>query len=227
MKTIGVLGGMGPAATLDFLARLQAATGATRDQDHVHVLVDLNPQVLDRNAALRGEGPSPEGGLVAMAQGLERQGADALVMVCNSAHAWAGAVQESVGVPLIHLIAETADEVAALGVKRAGVLAASAALDAGLYQQALAQRGIEPLTFEGPDLAAFMTQLYRIKGGATGETERAEMRRLAGVLVTRGAEAVVSGCTEVPLVLGARDVAVPLVDSTEVLVRRTLAFARG
>ena len=227
MKTIGVLGGMGPAATLDFLTRLQAATGAKRDQDHVHVLVDLNPQVLDRNAALRGEGPSPEGDLVAMAQGLERQGADALVMVCNSAHAWAGAVQGAVGVPLIDLIAETADETAALGVKRAGVLAASAALQAGLYQTALAIRGVEPLVLSNEDLAAFMTLLYRIKGGATGEPERAEMRRLADLLVAGGAQAVVSGCTEVPLVLSAADLSTPFIDSTDVLVRRTLAFARG
>ncbi|CAN5145923.1 amino acid racemase [soil metagenome] len=226
MKTIGVLGGMGPAATLDFLSRLQAATGAKRDQDHVHVLVDLNPQVLDRNAALRGEGPSPEGDLVAMAQGLERQGAAALVMVCNSAHAWAKPVQSAVSVPLIDLIAETADAVAALGVKRAGVLAASAALDAGLYQVALAERGIEPLTLSGDDLAAFMTLLYRIKAGATGEAERAEMLNLAAVLIAAGAEAVVSGCTEVPLVLSAADLSVPLVNSTQVLVERTLAFAR-
>ncbi len=58
-KTIGVIGGMGPAATVDFFAKLLAATAAERDQDHLRILIDNNPRVPDRNAAIAGRGPSP------------------------------------------------------------------------------------------------------------------------------------------------------------------------
>jgi aspartate racemase len=229
MRTVGVLGGMGPAATLDFMAKLQAATGAQRDQDHVPLLVDLNPQVPDRNAALRGEGPSPEPVLVAMARRLEAAGADGLVIVCNSAHAWAGAIQAAVSIPLLHLVEKSADAVRrdAPGADRVGLLAASAALDAQLYQEALAARGVEPLTLEGEDRARFMALLYRIKAGAAGPDERAEMAALAQVLIGRGAQAILSGCTEAPIVLAPGDVPVPLIDSTAVLVAETLRFARA
>ncbi|HRD29440.1 MAG TPA: aspartate/glutamate racemase family protein, partial [Caulobacter sp.] len=89
MKTLGVLGGMGPAATLDFLAKLQAATPAARDQDHIRVLVDINPQVPDRN----GEDDTPGPVLAAMAAGLRDAGADVLAIACNTAHAYADAVR--------------------------------------------------------------------------------------------------------------------------------------
>ena len=220
---------MGPAATLDFLTKLQAATPAASDQDHVPLLIDLNPQVENRNDALAGTGPSPEATLVVMAEGLERGGAEALVIVCNSAHAWADAIRAATSIPLIDLVQETADAVLrdAPGAKRVGLLAAAAALDAELYQKALAARGIEPLVLEGPDRARFMALLYRLKGGQTGASERAEMRALAQLLTDRGATAIVSACTEVPLVLTAADLPVPLIDSTEVLVAETIAFARG
>jgi aspartate racemase len=229
VKTVGVLGGMGPAATLDFMAKLLAATHAKSDQDHVHLLVDLNPQVENRNEALAGIGPSPEASLVAMAQGLERGGAQALVIVCNSAHAWADPIRAATSIPLIDLIEKTGDAVLrdAPEAKRVGLLAASAALDAQLYQKALIARGVEPVVLEGADRDRFMKLLYKLKAGETGPAERTEMRALAQLLMDRGATAVVSACTEVPLVLAQADLPFPLIDSTNVLVAETLAFAKG
>ena len=79
-KTVGVLGGMGPAATLDFFQRVLASSGATRDSEHVRLIIDCNPFVPDRNAAVAGTGPSSGPALADMAQGLERAGAELLVM---------------------------------------------------------------------------------------------------------------------------------------------------
>ncbi len=221
------MGGMGPAATVDFLDRVCRATPAARDQDHLRLLVDSDPSIPDRNAALTGRGPSPGPALVAMALGLERAGADGLAIVCNSAHAWAAEVRAAVAVPLIDMVAETAAEVAATGVRRTGLLAADACLGAGLYQAALATHGVEALTLAPDAQARFMALLYRIKAGEVGEPVRSGMRALADALVAGGAETVVSACTEVPLVLGVEDVSRPLVDSTAVLVARAIAFGRG
>ena len=228
-RVIGVLGGMGPAATLDFLAKLQRATPAASDQDHLRVLVDLNPHVPDRNAAIAGTGPSPAPVLAAMAAGLERAGADGLVMVCNSAHAYAGEVRAALThAPLISLIDETAAAVRRdhPAVRRVGLLAAAACLDARLYQDVFAADGVDVTVPEGPQRDAFMALLYRIKGGDVGEEVRARMLAIVHALVAQGAELIVSGCTEVPLVLGAEDLDAPLVDSIDVLVAAALTFAR-
>ena len=228
-RIIGVIGGMGPAATLDFLAKLQRATPAASDQDHLRVLIDLNPKVPDRNAALAGTGPSPAPVLAQMAAGLEQAGADGLVMVCNSAHAFATEIRAALGrATLLSLIDET---VAAVrrdhpGLRRVGLLAAGACLDARMYQDAFAAEAVVVIAPEGELRARFMALLYRIKAGDVGVESRAEMRALAEALIARGAELIVSGCTEVPLVLDAAALAAPLVDSTDVLVAATLAFAR-
>ena len=227
--TVGVLGGMGPAATADFLSRLATETPADRDQDHLRVLVDSNPAVPCRNRAMTGEGPSPGPVLAEMARGLERAGAQMLVMPCNAAHAWAGAVRAATGLPFIDMIEATAEAALAAkpGLRVAGVLAATACLDGRLYHHALEARGVRVVAPEGEARAAFMALLGRIKRGDTGAEVRAEMAALARTLVERGAETVIAGCTEVPLVLDAGVLDVALVNSTDALVTRTVAFAQA
>ena len=228
MRTVGVLGGMGPAATLDFLGKLQARTGAQRDQDHVRTLVDINPHVPNRNEAITDDAESPALVLIAMAQGLERAGAEGLVIACNSAHAWADEIEGAVSIPLINLVDAVADAVVAEGLRgmHVGVLAADACLEAELYQNALRARGVQPLVLEDDERERFMERLYRIKAGDTGPDSRRDMHALAFTLIDRGAKAIVAACTEIPLVLGPGDLPVPVIDSTDVLVAETLAFAR-
>lgn len=229
-RTLGVLGGMGPAATLDFHSKLLAAdAGALVDQDHLRVIIDSNPLVPDRNLAVAGRGPSPGPVLADMARGLERAGAQGLVMVCNAAHAFRADVEAAVAVPLIGIVEATA-QAAVLrlpGLERAGVLASSGCLDARLYPDAFAPLGVEVVEPRGVWRERFMALLYRVKAGEVGEASRGEMRAIAEALVGEGAQAVVAGCTEVPLVLDDGELPVPLVDSTAALVAAALAFARG
>ncbi len=221
-----MIGGMGPAATWDFCNKVLAATPATRDQDHIRLLVDCRPGVPDRNAALAGGGPSPGPMLADMARGLERSGAEAIVIACNTAHAWAADIKAAVRAPFIDMVRETAAELVRRhpSAKRAGLLAVDGCLRAELYQRALSEVGVEPARLDEADQAAFMALVYRIKAGDIEEGARAEMRALAERL---DADAVLSACTEVPLVLAAQDLERPLLDSTDVLVARTVAFARG
>ena len=226
---IGVLGGMGPAATADFYARLVTATAAARDQDHPRVLIDGDPTVPCRNAAMAGQGPSPGPALGAMAQGLERAGADVVVMPCNAARVWADEVRAATALPFIHRVEATVEAAVARrpGLRVAGVLAASACLDGRLYHEAFARHQVEVHAPEGAARDAFMALIGRIKRGDIGPEVQAGMADLASDLVHAGAELVVAGCTEVPLVLGAHSLTVPLVNSTDVLVARALAFSRA
>lgn len=224
-KTIGVIGGMGPAATLDLFAKLLEATPAERDQDHLRVLIDSNPRVPDRNAALAGRGPSPGPQLAAAARGLERAGADVLVIACNTAHAFQDEITGAVAIPLLSMIDATADAAVANKPSRVGVLAADGCRRAGLYKRAFAARDVEALFLDDGAQADFMQLVYRIKAGDTGEAVCSSMTALGASLLARGAELVVAACTEVPLVLGADALGAPLIDSTDALVKRVVAFA--
>ncbi|HEX7004093.1 MAG TPA: amino acid racemase [Trueperaceae bacterium] len=225
--TVGVLGGMGPEATLDFFAKLLAATPAGRDQDRLRVLIDNNPQVPNRNEAVAGTGPSPAPLLANMARGLEAAGAQLLVMPCNAAHAFEAEIRAAVKVPFLSIIVETVAATSRLGIQRVGVLAAAGTLDAGLYANAFERNGIEALEPRGEARDEFMELLYLFKSGDAGKGVRIRMRALANSLVGAGAEAIVAGCTEVPLLLGEVDVPVPLVNSTDVLVDATAEVATG
>jgi aspartate racemase len=216
---------MGPAATVHFMGRVLELTPAASDQDHLRLIVDNNSGVLDRNAAIAGSGPSPAPVLVAMARGLERAGAEMLVMPCNTAHAFAGAIVAASDLPFVDLIEAASDEAVAHKASRVGVLAADGCLQAGLYQHAFARRHVAPVLLEPRDQARFMALLYAIKAGGRGADVRSGMKALAEELVAAGAQALVAGCTEVPLVLGAEDVSVPLTDSLDALARATIAAA--
>jgi aspartate racemase len=209
-KVLGVLGGMGPAATVAFLARVQALTPAEGDQDHIRILADINPKVPDRNR----QPDAADATLGQMAMRLRDAGAQVLAMPCNTAHAQAAGIRK-VGLPFIDMIAVTTAAATAGGAKKIGVLATPGG--EALYTRSLQAGGARIVRLTGPDREAFMACVYAVKRGDVGEAPRAEMRRLAAALVGAGAEVVIAGCTEVPLLLEAGEVSAPLVDSAEVL----------
>ena len=220
-----MIGGMGPAATVHFMSRVLDLTPARIDQDHLRLIVDNNGGILDRHAAIDGSGPSPAPVLVAMARGLERAGAEMLVMPCNTAHAFAGAVRAASDLPFIDLIEATCDEAVSYQASHVGVLAADGCLQAELYQNALARRHVEPILLEPRLQSRFMALIHAIKAGDRGPAVINGMKTLADELVAAGAQALVAGCTEVPLVLGAGDLSVPLTDSLDALARSTIVAA--
>jgi aspartate racemase len=219
-KVLGVLGGMGPAATVAFLARVQALTPAEGDADHIRIVMDLNPQVPDRNTR-PGEA---EAELASMAVRLRAAGAEVLAMPCNTAHAQKAGI-EAAGLPFIDMIAATVTAVRATGAGQAGVLATPGG--EALYRSALAAAGIAPVLLEGQEREAFMALVYGVKRGDRGPSARDGMGRLAEALARRGAEVVIAGCTEVPLLLNAADRAVPLVDSAEILAAECVKTCAG
>lgn len=218
---LGVLGGMGPAATLDFLTKLQALTPAERDQDHIRTLVDINPQVPDRNDPLNRPGPV----LAEMAGALRGAGADVLAIACNTAHAYADVITRASGLPLIDMIGAASAAARDSGARRAGVLGTRDALK--LYREYLAAQGMGMVTLEPERQEIFMSLIYQIKRGDRGPEVREGMAALAADLVAGGAEAIIAGCTEVPLVYEAGASRLPFIDSSEALARRCVAVCLG
>jgi aspartate racemase len=219
--TLGVLGGMGPAATVEFLARLQAYTPAEKDQDHIRVIADINPKAPDRNVPGSGAG----GVLAEMAGALRGAGAEVLAMPCNTAHAHADLIQRASGLPLIDMIDLGAEAASQAGAMRVGVLGTKGSLK--LYREYLAARAMGLITLPPERQEAFMVTLYRIKGGDLGDDVAREMAGHAEALRQLGAEAVIAGCTEVPLVLDDEDVKLELIDPGDLLARRCVAVCLG
>lgn len=224
-KTAGVLGGMGPDATVDFMAKVIAATPAQTEQEHVRLLVDQNPAVPSRQAALLDNGEDPGPALAAMAVGLQQAGADFLVLPCNTAFAFAPAIRAAVDIPLVSIVDVAVD--ACRGHHEVGILATAGCLAANLYQDALVAAGITPVLPADDEVAEIQRLVFRIKNGDQGDEVRARMQGLAESLIRRGAGAIVSACTEIPLVLKQEMLDVPLVSSTDELAKATAAICAG
>lgn len=224
--TAGVIGGLGPDATVDFMNRIIELTPAATDQDHLRLLVDQNPQVPDRQDAVLEDGENPGPSLAAMAVGLETAGADFLVMPCNTAHAFADDIVKAISIPFVSIV-DTSMESIPAGVSAVGILETPACHEAQMYGAALEAEGLRHIALDADNREDLMRLIYAIKGGDRGESVRLEMRGLAAALVSRGAEAIISGCTEIPLVLADEDIDVPLIASTDALARAAVAIARG
>ena len=211
-KTVGVLGGMGPEATVDFMTKVIAATPARADQDHLRMLVDHNPGVPDRQKAILDGAEDPGPALARMAARLEAAGAEFLVIPCNTAYVFKDAVAAATSIPLLSIVDVAVHEArrGVPGIRAVGVLATAGCLSGGVYQRALAAAGIDAVLPVEEELAELMELVYAIKAGKHDEATGPAMARLAGALRDRGAEAVIAGCTEIPLVLGQQLLSIPL-----------------
>lgn len=228
-KVVGVIGGMGPEATIDFMSRVLAATPASKDQDHVRMVVENNPRIPSRQLAMRGEGENPGPAIAAIAARLEAAGADFLVMPCNLAHAWQGDIVSATRIPFVSIIEVTVRS--ALGRSgddsAIGLMTTPGCFKAGLYQQAFADTGRPVITQTPDELAETMTLVEKIKAGDRSHAVTNGLRNLANVLIGRGAKVLVAACTEFPLVLDESMFDVAFVSSTDVLAKKTVALALG
>ncbi len=223
----GVLGGLGPAATVHFLRRVIELTHAARDQDHVDLLVWQCGSIPDRTGFLRGENESPEPALVAHAVALERAGARFVAVPCNTAIVWVEQMRSAVGIEVLDTVDETvaAAREAVPGIARLGVLATDGTLAAGTYARATERAGLELVVPDDAVQREVMTVIYDgVKAGRP--VPRETFDRLVEHLRRRGAQAVALGCTELSVLrgdLGIEDETV--VDSLDSLARATILRA--
>lgn len=225
-RRVGVLGGMGPGATVLLMQRIIDAVPAGDDADHIPLLVDQNPQVPSRIAHLlegRGEDPGPV--LAAMARRLEAAGAEALAMPCNTAHHYAPAIRAAAGVPLIDMVVLAADRALRLVGPggTVGLLASPALRRVGLYDTPLAARGLTLLHPEGEDRLLAAIRLVKAEG--PGQRARMLMRAASEDLLARGARVQMIACTEFSLLPDAAAPGSQAFDTIDALVDGVVAFA--
>jgi aspartate racemase len=172
LKTIGILGGMGPAATVDLMNRIISMTDAECDQDHIPMLVDNNTRIPDRTDAILHGGASPVPEMLASAKRLEAAGADFLVIPCHTAHYFIPQIADKIGIPILDMPTETAKLLKIKGVNRASVLATDGTVQSDLYGAALeriseifTQRHIEASVDEVFALDDVNKALKKVAGG--------------------------------------------------------------
>ncbi|MCR6669392.1 MAG: amino acid racemase [archaeon YNP-WB-040] len=227
MKIIGILGGLGPEATAELFLRIIKATPAKRDQDHIPIIIFNNPKVPDRTAAILygGENPLPE--LIKTARLLERAGADFIIMPCNTAHYYYEELKSSVKIPFFNMIELAAEYVSKVypKVRLVGLLATTGTVKTGLYQKAFGRYGVGVLVPGDDDQKLVMGGIYDGVKAGNLELGRRLLMDVANKLISRGAELIILGCTEVSVVIRSGDLKVPIVDPLQVLAEEAVKYA--
>ena len=229
-KTIGILGGMGPEATAYFFDLIIKHTRAEKDQEHIPVVIYSNPEVPERTCSIVGDGPSPVPSLMEGVKSLLAAGADFIIMPCVTAHYFIPEVKAQIDFPFLSLLEEslTWAQERIPGVKKVGLVASSGTVRSGLFHKPFADAGIEVIEPEEEEQKIVMEAIFEkegIKAGFTSGTPKDMIVNASRELIARGAEAIIAGCTEVPLVLKDRDISVPLIEPMRIMAERSILEA--
>lgn len=219
-RIAGILGGMGPEATILLQQRILATVQASDDADHIPLLIDMNPQVPSRIAHLiEGTGENPAPILAAMARRLEAAGATVLAMPCNTAHHYAAEIAANVSIPLLNMIELSVSEAARQLPPGAsvGILASPGMQLTGVFDESLKRAGLNPLWPDDGD--RMLTAVRMIK--ANGPTSNSRHILLAAVddLTAKGATLLFIACSEFSLIADALHDTIPTIDTLDVLAK--------
>ncbi len=221
MKTLGILGGMGPLATADLFYKIINLTQARCDRDHIHIITDNYCEIPDRSAYILGGGEDPINHMSEAARKLESIGADFLVMPCNTAHYFYQELSKRVGIPFLNMIEETAAYLK--GEERVGLLATEGTYRAKLYEGALLPHNVQVVIPDEDIRKLINTLIYNFKGGMV-----AEEKNLLAILDhfrEKGVDKLILGCTELPLIFKGVPTDMTLVDPTELLAMAAIRYA--
>lgn len=228
-ETIGIVGGMGSHAAASFFEQLVRLSPAGSDQEHMEILIHNNPRIPDRTAAIAGDGEDPYPELLRSVRLLENGGASVIVLACITAHHYFDRLAAAAtGARMLHIARETAEDAFRRYplLKTVGVLATEGALKAGIWQEAFGGRQIRTLTLPRElRNRCFNEVVYGpngIKAGGRDDSLKTELLAGCRALMASGAEAVVAGCSELPILLKQRELPVPLLDPFETAARRLI-----
>ncbi len=227
-SVLGVLGGMGPLASAQFMLRLTLLTPADRDQDHIPAMLWSDPRVPDRTAARLAGGADPLPALLRGIRGLEAAGAGAIAIPCNTAHGWFAGMQAATALPILHIVDAAETELLRLGVTPGpiGLMGTAGTLAMRLYQDRLEPRGWTCLVPTAEEMEALVSPgIAEVKANKVAAAY-APLAEAAQALVARGARAVVLGCTEIPLGIAAGPpLPFPVCDTIDALARAAIGWA--
>ncbi len=229
-KVIGILGGMGPEATAHLYSLIIKHTQVKKDQDHIRIFITSNPEIPPRTEAILKTGPSPVPFLIEGIQRLKNAGVDFVIVPCVTAHYFLPEVLEQIDVPFLSLIDESLDWAKdnIPGLKKVGLLSSTGTQVSRLFHDKFGEAGIEVIVPEGKEQQVVMEAIFGaggIKAGFTSGPSKKLIVLAAEKLIAKGAEAILAGCTELPLVLEAGDISVPLIEPMDILARKSILEA--
>ncbi len=226
-RVIGIIGGMGSEATVDLFHKIVRCTPAKTDHEHLRILIDNNPEIPSRMDAFDDIGCSPLPLLIKTAISLKRMGADVLGMPCNSAHYYLPEIERTVDLPVVDMIKETAKFVVdRTGCSNVGLLATSGLLRTKIYDNEFAKHGADLLVPNGYSQELLMKAILAVKAKEY-EKSYSIVETVASDLVEQGAKCVILGCTELPLVIKGRVGELKVIDPTQVLASKLVAYAKN
>ena len=231
-RILGVLGGMGPLASAQFMARLTLLTPAARDQDHIPAVLWSDPRVPDRTAAQAGTGPDPLPALVRGLRALEGAGCGAIAIPCNTAHGWIDGMRAATTLPILHIVDAAIADLRRAGIPPGpvGVMGTAATLAMRLYQDRLEAAGWTYLQPTAAEMATCVSPgIAQVKANQVAEAYK-PLAAIVTSLRDRGAGAVVLACTEIPLAIQAgpwQTLGVPVIDTIDALARAAIGWAHS
>jgi aspartate racemase len=228
MKTIGIIGGMGPLATVHLYERIVLRTKAVRDQDHIRVLIDSNTNIPDRTKAIISDGEDPTIELIKSAKILENSGADFLIMPCNTAHYFINTIQEAVNIPFVNMVEETVKYTEKKFGKDTvvGILATDGTIKSKIYENYYTNLGIKTVV---PDKtqADVMKFIYDVIKKGNYNEGTSLMFSAVEELKEMGATSFLLGCTELSSAQYLYKFEGNFINPIEVLTERSIEFAGG
>lgn len=226
-RVLGIIGGMGPEATVDFYREVIRLTPAARDQEHIPVLIYSNPQVPERTKAILEGGEDPLPLMIETARLLERSGAGLLAMPCNTAHYYFEPLQASVRIPILNMIEQTVQAFRQRipEGRKVGLLATSGTVQSGIYQETFSRHEVEVLAPDAAGQSAIMGGIGQIKAAAHNDDTARMFEAIGARLVRSGAQAVILGCTEIPLAFNESRVDYVTLNATRVLAQAAVNWA--
>lgn len=223
---LGIMGGMGPAATSDIYKKIIELTPAAKDQEHIHIVIDSNSQIPDRTQYICGTGEDPRIEMIRSAIKLEIMGADYIIIPCNTAHYFYDDVVKYTKATILHMVRETAsylkktkpDEVDYL------LLATAGTYMAGIYKKIFKEFELNIIEPDKADIDTVMNWIYSVKSGRF-DVKPKEFKSLTDKYMPHREIPIILGCTELPLLAEKIGVRGNCIDPVSILARRCVEKA--
>lgn len=224
--TVGIIGGMGPYATLAFFQCILDNTPTQKDWDHLHIIIDNNPKIPSRTRAFLFDETDPVPMMIESANRLKEAGADFVVLPCNSAHYFLPRVCEQTDVPFINMVDETSQTILSQNAKTVGLLGGEVTVQGKLYEQRLEEHGVAVLQVTDEEQKMVRNVIEYVKQNCVSDATRGNVQILISSLEERGADTVILGCTELPSAMDGVSAKCTLVDSMDILAKAVVKKAK-
>lgn len=227
-KTIGILGGMGPRSTVDLFEKIILNTPATKDQDHLHILINNNPQIPSRVEAFMDERVNPLSALIQSALVLEKAGADFIIMPCHTAHIWIEELQKSTSVPFYNMIENTVSYIIEnkLDVPKTIILATPTTIEKQLYQKLLQKHNLHFTVPSIPEQQIVYNSILKVKSGFIEDNPYIDsLNEILSSYKGKGVTSLLAACTEIALLYPFLTKELEILDPTLMLAKMAVRKA--